>query len=819
MRYTMNQNDFGNRNNIIKHIVHEINLCPCNFFCLVGKNGTGKKFVLEKVEDSLKDRFKIYKVVGDSIFEKQQKIFTHNLKFSFSLSNFIGLSLSPDKNENTKINYIISNLKSLSFKRNIVISATDYDILDPVSRDFLYVLINNKNAIESKLKRKITIIITSTYNFFEGKFTTNLIEFPDYSQEDLKNYLIQYLHYFEFEITPYKLSKLFSLCGTNLNLVNCYHKIIFNDCFTTDNSIEALVDQKLNYYIIAGQKYNLSKSVLRDIMYVSSMSVNLLFPKMISNIIHKSEDDINNSFSCAIEEYFFEKTNAGIYTLPNYSFISDDIKSFLLKTALCEYRTKLINYYNFLLHHIEDEYFERAQHLFNYFQSMNEYVLTLLILSLSKSFLTNDDITQRKINKFINDYADDKINKFFILIFESYSEYYAGNYKNTHELLKKPDYSSMNAVLAAELRRMLFKSGELGHCASKAEMRQLAEQLCNYIERELILVNLQEFEQKDEKMLSLRIIFDIAPYILDARNDKELFSKLYDRSLLIVKYIENNFIKKSFSHYVLNVFNRKAFLFAAPDVALLYYEEAASYFRQNKIIEQYTITLASKSGIDIALHNYDTAILEIEEALEIIKSNELQVQQIEKIYNNLYVAKFLNYEFNHISLSKIRGYALKIIKQLNNLLSSEANGKNHVILTNLASLSLYIDDEKEYFKYKSKLELSLKCKEVSNIDDHSINDFYRYHFAWYEFYRNLHHRNWEVCNHIIDKLTNFYPSIFHDINKMNARIESAKFLVDNQKLPNIREYCINFLKYSKSPVEDYESRGLLLSDLQFTSLD
>lgn len=819
MRCEMNKNDFGNRSNIIKQVVNKINSCPSNFFCFVGKNGTGKKFVLEKVENLLKNKFKIYKIVGDSIFEKREKIFIHNLSFSFSLGNFVALSLTASKNENTKVNYIISNLKTLSFKKNIMISAADYDILDPVSRDFLYVLISNKNIIESKLKQKITVIITSNYNYFYGKFNTNLIEFPDYSKEDLKKYLVQYLHYFEFEVTPEKLSKLFALCGTNLNLVNFYHKCIFDDDITIDDSIEALIDQKLNYYIIAGQKYNLSKSVLRDIMYVSSLSVNLLFPRMISDVIHKDEGDINNGFSCATEEYFFKKLNDDIYALPNYSFVSDEIKRCLLKTALCEYRVQLINYYNFMSRCMGDEYFERAEYLFNYFETINEYVFTLLILSLSKSFLLNDDITKEKINIYINKHADNNINKLYSLIFEAYSEYYAKNYKRSLDLLKKLDYSTMNAILSTELRRMLFKSGELGYCTSKVEMRQLVTQLYNYIERDLTLVDLQGFEDIDEKILSLRIIFDIAPYVLDVRNDKELFSKLYDKSLLIVNYIDKNFLKKSFSHYVLNVFNRKAFLFATPDVALLYYEEAAAYFRENKIMEQLAITLASKSGIDIALHNYEDSISEIEEALKIINSNNLKIQQIDKIYNNLYIAKFLDYEFNHISVSDIRKYALQVIGKLDNLLSSEANGKNHVILTNLASLSLYINDENRYHKYKFKIETSLKCKDVSNLDDHSINDFYRYHFAWYEFYRNLCHQKWKVCNCIIDKLTGFYPSVFHDIKKMNARIESARFLVNNKMIPNVREYCINFLKYSNSPIEDYESRGLLLSDLQFTSLD
>ncbi len=121
-----------------------------NSFQFVGKNGTGKEYVLENLEKKLRKKSEIYRIFSDTLIRKGQRISTHTISVVFSLNGLIGMSLSPTKNDSHKINYIIANLKSLTLKKNILISATDYDILPPESRDFINILLCNKNFIEKK---------------------------------------------------------------------------------------------------------------------------------------------------------------------------------------------------------------------------------------------------------------------------------------------------------------------------------------------------------------------------------------------------------------------------------------------------------------------------------------------------------------------------------------------------------------------------------------------------------------------------------------------------------------------------------------------
>ena len=107
--------------------------------------------------------------------------------------------------------------------------------------------------------------------------------------------------------------------------------------------------------------------------------------------------------------------------------------------------------------------------------------------------------------------------------------------------------------------------------------------LKTYVDKGVFLFRDTTFGSQEEYMLELRIIFDIAPYVLDVQNDVETFNKLYDKSLVIQKSIDKSALKKSYSEYVINVFNRKAFLFAPPSTALVYYEQAEAYFRKARI--------------------------------------------------------------------------------------------------------------------------------------------------------------------------------------------------------------------------------------------
>lgn len=273
-----------------------------------------------------------------------------------------------------------------------------------------------------------------------------------------------------------------------------------------------------------------------------------------------------------------------------------------------------------------------------------------------------------------NMYDEDQKILFFNII-EAYEEHQKGNYRQSNEILHNIDYTIINIVLVAELKRLEFKNGYLGHISSQMRLNGLSKELQAHLEQKMVICTDFLSRNKDEKIISLKIIFDLAPFILDSQNDRETFRKLYDDSLILVQYINNHFVKKSFAEYVINVFNRKAFLFAPPSIASVYYEQATAYFKENYIWDEYAITLASKAGNEIALHRYDSAVNNCEKAISILNRNSIEIAQSEKIYNNLYIANFLYYEEEHtIEDNQIK--AAETVYELEKLLTEASCGMN-----------------------------------------------------------------------------------------------------------------------------------------------
>lgn len=814
----MNNLECINRDEFSDKLATIILESPSRSFQFIGKNGVGKEYVLSKVEYQLKKRCDIYRIVSDSLMKKNQRISTHSFNVAFTLSNFIGLSLSPVKNETLKINYIISNLKALTLKKIVIISALDYDILPTESREFINLLLYNKKFIEEKIKRKITVIITSNSDYFNENYGVENIVFKDYEEIDVRDYLINICGYTSFQITDEKLNQIYKLCRTNFDLIKNYSNLILNSD-ETNNTIESIVDTKLNYYIKTGCKYSISKEELRSIIYASSMSIHMLTPDMISYINSISQESAEKGFECAIDENFLEEDHTlQLRQTNNFIFISEDEKKYIFQQAEPSYLKKISSYYIYLSNIAEDEYFERSQYLTRYYGTINKNVFALIILSLSKSFLFSDQLSQNKIISFF--YENNRENKYeqlFDKIIMAYREHHKNNYINSNMFIAEIDYSDVNPVLAAELRRLEFKNGFLSKAITPQKLYSLSQELQTHLEQKLVLTTEFLSESKDEKILSLRIIFDLAPFILDTQNDKESFCKLYVDSLVLVKYIYNHFVNKNFAEYIINVFNRKAFLFAPPANAAVYYEQAVAYFKDNKIWHEYVIALASKAGNEIALHKYSNAINNCKTAIEKMEDCLIDIPQKEKIFNNMYIAEFLFYETQDVTKQDLQEKAINTITNLGGLLSTTACGTNHVILTNIASLYLYAGKENKYNQTKERLESSLQCQDVSNVADVKINDFYRYHFAWYEFYVNLQHSNWRKCTQIINTLNKFYPSIFHNYEKMDLRVEAAQSLVKRKTIPDIKDYGINMLQYAPSDRKRHTSRGLPLSDLQYTS--
>ena len=114
--HMINQNICNDRKIFIEELTEKIKQNPSGVYCFLGKNGTGKEYVLKNIENHLGKHFSYHKIIGDSIYSKNCNSSKTNYSFEISLQlmGIIGLSLSVQNNDSTKTNYIIANLKRIA---------------------------------------------------------------------------------------------------------------------------------------------------------------------------------------------------------------------------------------------------------------------------------------------------------------------------------------------------------------------------------------------------------------------------------------------------------------------------------------------------------------------------------------------------------------------------------------------------------------------------------------------------------------------------------------------------------------------------------
>lgn len=89
----------------------------------------------------------------------------------------------------------------------------------------------------------------------------------------------------------------------------------------------------------------------------------------------------------------------------------------------------------------------------------------------------------------------------------------------------------------------------------------------------------------------------------------------------------------------------------------------------------------------------------------------------------------------------------------------------HLIYTNLCSISLYFSKTEEYKCYKTRLEELMEVDDLADVNDTSIDDFYRYFFGWFEFCKSLLENSHQLAKNKYLQLQDFYPIIFKSEKK------------------------------------------------------
>lgn len=806
-KLTMLFSKMKSRIKVAETILNSIKSNDNHIFLVSGSKGSGRRYILTRINECLCTEYKLFSVFDDEVFQLNKKQHILKVGTAFNLSCYAGIAVTFAKNDTSKLNYIISNLKGFTKKKPICFIIPNVSSLNSIANDFVTTLIENIDYISKQVNRPVFIILSSNKDYVPEYQVDVQIELIDYDKADLKRYLIEYYHYSSNEEFDEKVNTLYELCGANFHLANAFHKDVFSSALY---DIDAILHTKMKEYLNNANLAHLTQSEMQQIIEISALSLKSFNKKIIAKVSEVCENNVEICLKYAKEECFLEQI------LNEYDFISEEIKRALAAEALQNYRTRLITFYNYITENYEDDYLQRLSYLMQIDKEHVEVKLALAFLSLQRASLLHDIET---INKIKNYFAEDSKSQDALISFNNALEFYdKGQYVLSNACIESLLDETPSVVLCAVMLRQKFKNMQLSHASTK-DLNLIASQLYGLILQPL-KHNLEEpFYDFDEKVLRLSIIYDLAPYYLDDENDRTKFTHLFDLGETIYRKIATSSCKCAYAEFLTNIFYRKAFLYAVPEQSIVYYNKALHFFESHKIYDQAAMTLSGRAGMEIAYGDYEQAIKDCIRAEKLVQQYSLVIPEVEKIKNNLYVAQFLAYEKGEHEYHKISNFALETIHKLNEIIPDTPSALKHVVLTNIASLSLYRRDLFSYKDAKSLLEKSLKCSDVSDISDVNVNDFYRYHFAWFEFYAQALEYKWDKASQIVDALEDFCATLLNNEAKHKARILVARNILASKILPSPDQYCKHFAKDTPQISQDIVIRGLMMSDLQFTSYD
>lgn len=575
---------------------------------------------------------------------------------------------------------------------------------------------------------------------------------------------------------------------------------------------------KFNNYSTEAVKQYIEKD-LEDIILSCSLSIDYFNRFMIGFTSQKDDKIVSNSLRIFDETKIIYKKD-----VENYLFVSDEIKEILSKKMKNTNHEQYIRFYNYITIYKNDSYYERAFYLLKCNNSVNKNVLSLLLLSISKAFVPYD---KWKLEKIIELFEEYPISDEYRIAIEQFISAYENinnqKYKFAIQQLDDIDLNIFNKVARAEINRIKFRCYYYAKETLSNTCNKILYSLVNLAENSLC-INFNEIRgycTEEEYTLRLQILYDIAPCVIDDYNDYELFQEIYDEINVLMRQVNNKGITTKYMEYILNIFNRKAFLYSNPMTVDTYYDEAKAFFYANKIYDEYCITLICYAGSLLASSEYSRAIKLCKEADHILKEKNIIIPCPEKLINNLSIAEFLQFENTSQCIDDIKDVAYKTASRLFELCKKlKSCATKHVMLTNVASLALYADNIHLYDIAKKEIEFSIECDNVSDLYNERVNDFYRYYFAWFELFKNMQNEDWNFCQKSIEELDNFVPALFKKSESLwKKKNHTARELIKKHKKVDGYYFCRNLvdLKLSKGEYNSFCYRGLPVSDIQYTS--
>lgn len=831
--------NLNSRNKLIDKLVEEyISSSASEASIILGNHGCGKTYVLFEVINRIKSKNSYNKKIQVYIAE-EDKLSLYDNSTGFSMDSVeasislplrwgIGFDVSASasqKNNESQFNHICNLLKK-RFSCDILICIPKYAEQDSRIKLLISFLVANSPRLRKTFKHNIYFLISnlddSCINDFLECSSISKIILEDYEEKDILQYLIEKHNVIiEHEEVTEKLKQVKKICASNLKLVDFLYVDLVEQNLDFFRALESVVSYRLNQLKKDGLQRNVNEYDMEDIILTSSISLKNFGSHEIAKITNKQSEAVRESLQLAQKQVILKKNPLNLY-----AFVCEEIQMILRKELIYKNKERYLDYYNYYSEQEQDQYYLRAYYLWVYNGCIKDEIFALLILAYSEALNFNNLAQIKEIENLIFKEADSRyfedyrqIKSFYSMLWNECTDYC--KLRNAYYDLQK-DY--FEVPLKAELARAFFHFMYKHYVPWDLCLKQTLSQIIQYAKESLYLLISKypvEIIIPDETVLRLRIIYDISPFVLDSMNDGDLFKEMYDLSLVLSNNIRTSQSSRSIAKYMENVFNRKAFLFVNQMQCNIFYDKAKKYFYDNRIWDEYCITLICEAGTDIVIQKYEEALRCCRKAKQISSEKDILIPQPQKLMNNIIIADFFRYEQVH-SPKKCFVYAKKASRKLQKYLCKIPCATEFVIITNICSLYLYSENISEYCKYKKYLERLMDCDDVSDINDNDIDDFYRYYFGWFEAYKCILEEKWSQAEKIANDLNDFVPSLFKKQEVFwNKKLLALEEIIKMQRKVNGYDFCKNLvpLKRRASELAVFFCRGLMLSDIQYTSYD
>lgn len=823
---------FSGREDLIERLIQAYrNGTAAKITLLTGPSGCGKSYLVKHIasrSNKLRNT-RSYINCGDSFIHPSRTANLpkpNNLSLSLTLSHIPINIQAGTQRDTTQYSQLKSLLHTIP-QTTILFCIDDLSNAHSTVKSMTRILLSHWKDLERELSISIHFLLTDTGldAFMRLASSTESIahfELEPYTTEDI----LQYLKSEHLELTITKtitqnICELQKACNGNLALIDFLFVDITSQKQDYFKALDEVIRCRLEQLKKDGQCKEISEAEMEDTILSSALSLQRFTVSTISSITQRTNNSVANILDLAKEEAFVDKDFDCLY-----DFCCPAVKSSLEKQGVEKRKERLLYYYQYYTENEQDEYYVRAFYLIKYFGTITPPSFALLGLAYVSAILTTDSDMLAKIDSIIKKYGFtnyvtqyEGIKSFYHGLYEAPSDY---DLKKLHDSYLELCNAGFDAPLRGEITRAYFHHLYSSYAPADITLDYLYNECLTFAEYQISLSDFPNpigLTPKDETVVRLNILYSIAPYVLDIRNDVERFHKLFHT----IQSLSTSCCSKSargLAQYIENVFNRKAFLFVNEAQCGPYYDKAKSYFKKHQIWDELCLTLVCEAGTDIVIQKYDEAKNCCNNALCIAEQYGITLPEPEKLQNNLLIAEFLEAEAQAKRTNTCISKAKKTISGLKKLLHKKSRSSEYVILTNICSLSLYCGDDKGYLKYKDILQRQMSCNDISNIADDEIDDFYRYYFAWFEIYRMLRDEKWESAEQLYQNICGFVPALFQKQEVFwKLKEDALASLIKNHTVPSSYDFCNKLVRANRRAniLSRFYLRGLMLSDLQYTS--